>query len=156
MRRSPPSRRAASCSRSTTSGSAPGRRSPRSSDRPARGPHVSGPGGSGGPTGWTGPERWPVSEPASGPAAAQGGRSTSFARHRGRGRSAGVLIATASTLIVLAVITLAIVNAPGFSRVQATFFDADVFADSFPAILRAFALNVRLFLTAEFFILICA
>jgi len=65
-------------------------------------------------------------------------------------------VATASTLVVLAVVGFIVVNSPGWSRVQATFFDPDVFADSWPSIAGAFLLNVRLFLTAEVLILVCA
>jgi polar amino acid transport system permease protein len=71
-------------------------------------------------------------------------------------RLAAVLVATASTIAVLAVVGIIVVNSPGWPRVQATFFDPDVFADSFPKIVRAFLVNLRLFLTAEVLILVAA
>jgi polar amino acid transport system permease protein len=71
-------------------------------------------------------------------------------------RLTAILVATASTLVVLAVVGFIVVNSPGWSRVQATFFNPAVFADSLPRITQAFQLNVRLFLTAEVLILVCA
>ena len=47
-------------------------------------------------------------------------------RHPPPGAKA-VAIATVSTFIVLAVAAFAVVNSPGWERVQTTFFDFDVF-----------------------------
>ena len=47
-----------------------------------------------------------------------------------------------------------VVNAPGWPEVQASFFNADIFWASLPAIVRAFVVNVQLFLIAEVFILV--
>ena len=64
------------------------------------------------------------------------------------------LIATVSTVIVFGAIGWVIVSAPGWSRVQASFFNGAVFAKSFPAIVGAFWVNVQLFLIAEALILV--
>jgi polar amino acid transport system permease protein len=69
-------------------------------------------------------------------------------------RATAVTIAAASTIVVLAVVTFVVVNAPGWAQAQKAFFDAEVFFDRLPEILNAFLLNVRLFLTAEVLILI--
>jgi len=73
----------------------------------------------------------------------------------GEGRR-GVLIALASTIVFFAVIGAVITSAPGWSEVKATFFDWDQFKAAFPEILKAFKLNVKIFLIAEVFILIFA
>jgi polar amino acid transport system permease protein len=67
-----------------------------------------------------------------------------------------VLIATVSTLVVLVLVGIAVVSSSGWPRVQQTFFDADKFFDAIPSILRAFWLNVQIFIVAELLILIWA
>jgi polar amino acid transport system permease protein len=66
-----------------------------------------------------------------------------------------VLIATVSTFIVLAVVAFVVVNSPGWERVQTTFFDFEVFGERFTQILRAFRVNIQIFLIAQVMILIC-
>jgi polar amino acid transport system permease protein len=68
----------------------------------------------------------------------------------------GVLIALASTVVFFAVIAAVIASSPGWSEVKATFFDWGEFKAAFPEILRAFKLNVKIFLIAEVFILVFA
>jgi len=51
------------------------------------------------------------------------------------------------------VIAVIVVNAPGWERVQAAFFDWENFAESAPDIVAKFLVNVRLFLIAEVLIL---
>ena len=75
--------------------------------------------------------------------------------HAGGGRR-GVLIALASTIVFFAVIAAVVASSPGWSEVKATFFDWGQFKAAFPEILRAFKLNVKIFLIAEVFILIFA
>jgi polar amino acid transport system permease protein len=75
--------------------------------------------------------------------------------HAGGGRR-GVLIALASTVVFFAVIAAVIASSPGWSEVKATFFDWGQFKAAFPEILRAFRLNVKIFLIAEAFILVFA
>ena len=74
------------------------------------------------------------------------------ARGRGEGRR-GVVIALVSTVVVFAALGFAIVNAPGWPEVKAQFFDWDEFKATFPDVLDAFWLNVKLFCIAEVIIL---
>jgi len=61
----------------------------------------------------------------------------------------------ATSLVVFSVIlALVIANSPGWAVVQETFFDGEIFADSFPKLVEAFWLNVRIFLIAEPIILL--
>jgi polar amino acid transport system permease protein len=68
------------------------------------------------------------------------------------GRS--LAIAAASTIVFFGIIGLVVVNAPGWERVQRSFFDWENFAESAPNIVRRFEVNVRLFLIAEVLILL--
>jgi polar amino acid transport system permease protein len=61
----------------------------------------------------------------------------------------GVLIATVSTLVVLGVIVYLAVSSPYWSEFKDQFLNRQVFAESFPEILRAFRRNIFYFLTAE-------
>jgi len=79
-------------------------------------------------------------------------RSRSLRRPRG----GGILIAAVSTIVVFAGLGYVLVNAPGWARVQESFFDAEIFADAFPEVAQAFLVNVRIFLTAEALILVVA
>jgi polar amino acid transport system permease protein len=74
----------------------------------------------------------------------------------GTGPLANVSIAILSTLVFLVVLTLVIVNAPGWETVKSSFFNGSEARDSFPLVARAFLLNVKMFLIAEVFILIFA
>jgi len=74
----------------------------------------------------------------------------------GRLRPSGVLTAVLSTVIVFGVIGYVIVNAPGWPRVQQSFFSADVFFESLPDLLQALVVNIELFLMAEALILVFA
>ncbi len=47
-----------------------------------------------------------------------------------------------------------VVNAPGWARVERSFLDRRVFLDALPGVVNAFAVNVRLFVTAEILVLI--
>ncbi|GLY85428.1 hypothetical protein Airi02_033570 [Actinoallomurus iriomotensis] len=67
-------------------------------------------------------------------------------RRTGR-RSASV--ATASTVLFLAVVIGVVVSSPGWPRVRETFFSAGRFSDAFPDVLRGFWLNAEIFLIAE-------
>jgi polar amino acid transport system permease protein len=71
-------------------------------------------------------------------------------------RPGGVLIAIASTVVVFGAIGYLIVNSPGWPRVQSSFFNPERFVDSFPDIVRALLVNVRMFLSAEVLILVLA
>jgi polar amino acid transport system permease protein len=73
-------------------------------------------------------------------------------RKRGEGRR-GVVISLVSTIVVFTALGFAIVNAPGWDEVKATFFDWSEFRATFPEILDAFWLNVKIFCIAEVLIL---
>ncbi len=65
-------------------------------------------------------------------------------------------IAATSTVLVLAALILLAVNAPGWERVQVTYFDLDYARDVLPELASAFVLNIKLFLVAEALILAVA
>ena len=73
----------------------------------------------------------------------------------GEGRR-GVVIAVVSTIVVFALIVLAVVRSPGWDEVKNAFFDGQIFRQSFPEILRVFKVNVRIFCTAEAIVLVAA
>jgi polar amino acid transport system permease protein len=64
------------------------------------------------------------------------------------------VIGIASLLGFVVVIVLLVGRSSGWEAVQKTFFDGDQFVESFPGLLQAFWLNVRIFLIAEPLILI--
>ncbi len=67
-----------------------------------------------------------------------------------------VWIAVASTVIFFGLAAILIVRSPGWESIKATFFDREVFADSFPRIVRQFGTNVFIFMVAEAFVLVVA
>ena len=67
-------------------------------------------------------------------------------RQRGRRNSR---LASASTVVAFGVLALVIVSAPGWPAVKETFFNGADFKASAPDVLRAFLLNVKIFLIAE-------
>jgi len=75
------------------------------------------------------------------------------ARVRAKARR-DALISTLSLVAFVLVGTLLIGSSPGWPTVQQTFFNLDEFTRSFPELLDAFLLNVRIFLIAEPLILI--
>lgn len=64
------------------------------------------------------------------------------------------LIGMASLVGFVVLIVLLVTRGSGWSSVQNTFFNGDQFVESFPTLLEAFWLNVRIFLIAEPLILI--
>jgi polar amino acid transport system permease protein len=70
------------------------------------------------------------------------------------GRS--LAIAVASTAIFFGAIAVIVVTSPGWPEVRQAFFDGEIFRESFPTILDAFWLNVKIFLIAEAVILVTA
>ncbi len=56
--------------------------------------------------------------------------------------------------MVFGILGAAIVTSPGWPRVQQSFFDPEVFAESWPRVTRAFWVNVQLFLSAEVLVLV--
>lgn len=64
------------------------------------------------------------------------------------------LVATATTVVLLAVLVLGVTASPGWPRVRETFLSWPAARDSFPDIATAFWVNVRMFLVAEPLILV--
>jgi len=64
-----------------------------------------------------------------------------------------VVIALVSTIVFFTALVLVITNSPGWPEVKSAFFNPTVFKDSFPEVLRAFWLNIKIFCVAEVFIL---
>ena len=77
------------------------------------------------------------------------------ARRRVRAYSGRSLaIAIVSTAVFFTALVLVVVNAPGWERVERSFFDWENFTESAPNIVARFEVNVRLFLIAEVLILV--
>jgi polar amino acid transport system permease protein len=84
----------------------------------------------------------------------------------GRGRGSRILgagtgarsiaIAVVSSFLVFGGLVLLVGTSPGWPSIRDAFFDGDVFADAFPKILRAFRINVFMFLVAEVLVLVLA
>jgi polar amino acid transport system permease protein len=85
--------------------------------------------------------------PAGAPARGSRGR-------QGRPGLRSAAIAAVSTVVVFGALGLIAVNAPGWPAVQRKFLNGQVFADSWPLIVGAFWVNVRLFAIAEVLILV--
>ena len=66
------------------------------------------------------------------------------------------MIATTSTVVLVALIVIGLVNAPGWPRMQQTFFDASYGWQVLPQIAQGLWLNVRLMVVCEIGILILA
>ncbi|MEO8476703.1 MAG: amino acid ABC transporter permease [Actinomycetota bacterium] len=64
-----------------------------------------------------------------------------------------VAIAVVSTVVFFIVLSLIVVNSPGWAEVKLAFFSRSQFKVSFPEIARAFLVNVKLFLISEVLIL---
>jgi polar amino acid transport system permease protein len=69
-------------------------------------------------------------------------------RHR-RGQA----IAALSSIVVLGGLAALILTSPGWPEVRETFFNWEVFKESFPDVLKAFWLDVKIFIVAELAIL---
>jgi polar amino acid transport system permease protein len=80
-------------------------------------------------------------------------RAERAAAKRARDRR-GLLIAAVSTIVVLGVLTVLTVTSPGWEEVKDKFFDWQEFKDTFPDILKAFWLDVRVFCIVEIVVLI--
>ena len=65
----------------------------------------------------------------------------------------GLLIATVSAVVVFGALTWIVVSSPGWPRVRESFFNAEVFVESWPRISRGFWVNVQLFMIAEALVL---
>ena len=77
-------------------------------------------------------------------------REAERARRNRRGRT----IAAVSSLLVLGGIVVGVGTSSGWPAVQEKFFNSQVFVDSFPEILKAFWLDIRIFCAVEVAVLI--
>lgn len=68
------------------------------------------------------------------------------ALYEARARRRALTIAAGSTLVVLAAIVLLVPLAPGWAAVKRSFFNWDIFAQTFPGLLSAFWVDVQIFL----------
>jgi len=90
-----------------------------------------------------------MQKPASNPVSAQAGTETGLSRRQLRERREhrrSMVIAAASTLLVIAAIIIFVPMTPGWEKVQRSFFNEAVFLKTFPKLLRAFWLDVAMFL----------
>ena len=67
------------------------------------------------------------------------------AAYEARQRRRAVLIASASTVLVLAAIIVLVPMTPGWPRVQKSFFSGEIFVRVFPDMVDAFLLNIAIF-----------
>ncbi len=79
-------------------------------------------------------------------------RAERAAAYRARDRR-GMLIAGVSTVIVIGGLAAAVLTSPGWPSLRETFFNWEVFKESFPGIAKAFWLDIRVFMVAEVAIL---
>ena len=95
----------------------------------------------------------PAEPTAAAPAAARPPRR---ARRRAARAHAlrGQAVAAVSTVVVLGGLALLILTSPGWPVFRDSFFDPEVFADSFPDVLEAFWLDIRIFLVVEVVVLV--
>jgi polar amino acid transport system permease protein len=80
-------------------------------------------------------------------------RAAREAAKRRRARRGG-LIAAVSTLVIIGGLAVLILTSPGWPSVRDTFFDWSAFRGAFPDILRAFWLDIRVFMVVELVVLV--
>ncbi|PYY32904.1 amino acid ABC transporter permease [Curtobacterium sp. MCJR17_055] len=97
------------------------------------------PAGAGGPAG--------VGAPVAAPAPSQVERERQLYRQQ-RGRRS-VVVSVVSTLVVVALVWVGVVNTPGWAAVQRSFFDPQVAWETLPDILLGLWLNVRILFAAS-------
>lgn len=81
---------------------------------------------------------------------------TRRAEYEQKQRRRAAVIATVSTTIALAAVVVLVPLTPGWEKVKRSFFDVDIFVDSFPGLLEAFWLDVKILLWSAPLILIVA
>jgi polar amino acid transport system permease protein len=81
-------------------------------------------------------------------------RRAERAAERRRRTRRGQAIAAVSTVVVFGVVTALILTSPGWPSVRDTFLDWEQFKDSFPDILKAFWLDIRVFAAVEVGVLV--
>ncbi|MEJ8561829.1 amino acid ABC transporter permease [Yoonia sp. GPGPB17] len=70
---------------------------------------------------------------------------TRRARYEAQQRRRSLIIAATSTVVVVACLIIFIPLTPGWEKVQRSFFNGDVLADTFPKLLDAFKINLMIF-----------
>jgi polar amino acid transport system permease protein len=73
---------------------------------------------------------------------------------RRHGARRGALVSAGSSVVIIGGLAALVLTSPGWPDVRASFFSASDFADSFPAVLSGFWLDVRMFLVIELAVLI--
>lgn len=66
-------------------------------------------------------------------------------RYEAQQRRRSLIIAATSTLVVVAAVIILVPMAPGWAKVQQSFFNGEVLARSFPKLLDAFTVNIMIF-----------
>lgn len=73
-------------------------------------------------------------------------RSAARVAYEQKQKRKGVAIATLSTLLVLLALTVSIPRAPGWEKVKSSFFNGEILVSTFPSLLKAFTLDIAIFL----------
>lgn len=76
--------------------------------------------------------------------------------YRRRQSTRSVLVALASTLVFAVVAWLLVVNTPGWSRVQATFFDGETLVAAWPRVAAGFLVNLQILVFAALAVAVLA
>lgn len=66
-------------------------------------------------------------------------------RYEAQQRRRSLIIAATSTFLVVAAVMILVPMAPGWAKVQQSFFNGEVLARSFPKLLEAFTVNIMIF-----------
>ena len=78
------------------------------------------------------------------------------ARYERERRRRSLLVAAASSTVLVGLVVLLVPRMPRWDRVRASFFNGERFADSFPRLLSAFVLDVKIFAWSVPFIVVLA
>ncbi len=81
------------------------------------------------------------------------GPSPARRRRPDQGAVRSTVVALISSVVVFGALAWILVHAPGWPKIQASFFDEAVFRDSWPGLASAFVLNIQLFMIAEVLVL---
>lgn len=73
-------------------------------------------------------------------------RSAARIAYEAKQKRKGVAIATLSSLFVIVALFVFVPKAPGWEKVQSSFFNADILLSTFPSLLEAFVLDIAIFL----------
>lgn len=66
-------------------------------------------------------------------------------KYEARVRRKAVAVAAASTIAVVVLLTVLVPRAPGWEKVKQSFFNKEIFLETFPGLLEAFVLDVAIF-----------